>query len=112
RHGVHGHQAFPALGRVPPSLHRKTLMIGLSATTEKRYHSRQFCSWAIPLQSDLAREKEAIMRERFSGSMTALALAGAALSVIISVSVTRTSAQAPVASGRMPTPAAALTTPW
>src|SRR6202521_1446528 len=54
--------------------------------------------------------KETIMRERFSGSMIALAIAGAAVSVVIAVSITRTSAQAPVASGTVPTPA--LTTPW
>jgi hypothetical protein len=47
------------------------------------------------------------MRGRFSGSMIMVAIAGAAVSVVISVSITRgTSAQAPAASGT------ALTTPW
>src|ERR1700720_291843 len=35
------------------------------------------------------------MRERFSGSMITVAIAGVAVSVVISVSITRTSAQAP-----------------
>src|ERR1700719_5009245 len=48
-------------------------------------------------------QKEAIMRERFSGSMITVAIAGAAFSVVISVSITRASAQAPPP---------ALTTPW
>jgi len=47
--------------------------------------------------------KEAIMRERFLSSMITVAIAGAALGTGISVSVTRTSAQAPPP---------ALTTPW
>src|SRR5882724_7096751 len=46
------------------------------------------------------------MRDRFSGSMVAVAIAAAAVSAAISVPVTRTSAQAPAASG------AALKTPW
>src|SRR5438132_5038715 len=50
------------------------------------------------------------MRERFLGSMITVAIAGAAVSVVISVSITRASAQAPVASAT--TPAPALTTPW
>src|SRR6202030_3959889 len=55
-------------------------------------------------------QKEAIMRERFSGSMITVAIAGAAFSVVISVSITRASAQAPVASATPPPPA--MTTPW
>src|SRR6266571_4539033 len=50
------------------------------------------------------------MRERFSGSMITVAIAGAAVSVVISVSITPASAQAPVASATAPDPA--LTTPW
>jgi hypothetical protein len=50
------------------------------------------------------------MRERFSSSMITVAIAGAAVSVVISVLITRTSAQAPVASATAP--ASALTTPW
>src|ERR1700732_4976778 len=50
------------------------------------------------------------MRERFSGSMITVAIAGAAVGAVISVSITRTSAQAPAASAT--TPAQALTTPW
>jgi hypothetical protein len=49
---------------------------------------------------------EVIMRDRFSGSMITLAIAAAAVSAVISVAVTRTSAQAPAASGT------ALKTPW
>jgi len=43
------------------------------------------------------------MRERFSGSLITVAIAGAALGAGFSVSITQTSAQAP---------APALTTPW
>src|SRR5215831_15651462 len=46
------------------------------------------------------------MRERFRDSMITLAISGAAMSVVISVSTTRTWAQAPAASG------AKLMTPW
>ncbi len=46
------------------------------------------------------------MRDRFSASMAAVAIAAAAVSAAISVPVTRTSAQAPAASG------AALKTAW
>jgi hypothetical protein len=46
------------------------------------------------------------MSERFSGSMVAVAIAATAVSVAISVPVSRTSAQAPAASGT------ALKTPW
>jgi hypothetical protein len=48
------------------------------------------------------------MRERFSGSM--ITLAGVAVGVVISVSNTWTSAQAPAASSAAPAPT--LTTPW
>ncbi len=46
------------------------------------------------------------MRERFSGSMVAVAIAATAVSATISVPMSRTSAQAPAASGM------ALKTPW
>jgi hypothetical protein len=46
------------------------------------------------------------MRDRFSGSMVTVAIAAAAVSAAISVPVTRTSAEAPTASGT------ALKTPW
>src|ERR1700732_5606713 len=49
------------------------------------------------------------MRDRFSGAMISVAHAAAA-SAVISVSITRTSAQAPAAS--VAAPAAALKTPW
>jgi hypothetical protein len=42
------------------------------------------------------------MRERFSGSMVAVAIAATAVSAAISVPVSRTSAQAPEASGTAP----------
>ena len=46
------------------------------------------------------------MRERLSGLMITVAIAGAAVGLVISVSITGTSAQAPAASGT------ALKTPW
>ena len=48
------------------------------------------------------------MRERLSGSTIMVAIAGAAVSAVISVSITRTSAQAPAASATAP----ALKTSW
>src|SRR5438876_9376997 len=48
------------------------------------------------------------MRDRFTGSMITVAIAAAAVSAVISVSITRTSAQAPAASVTAP----ALKTPW
>ncbi len=50
------------------------------------------------------------MRDRFSGSMISVTIAVAATSAVISVSITRTSAQAPAAS--VTAPASALKTPW
>src|SRR5436190_9028463 len=50
------------------------------------------------------------MRERLSGSMITVAIAGAAVGVVISASITPASAQAPVASATAPAPM--LTTPW
>ena len=50
------------------------------------------------------------MRERFSGPTITAAIAGAAVSVVISMSVTRAPAQAPIASATVPAPV--LTTPW
>jgi hypothetical protein len=54
------------------------------------------------------------MRGRFSRSMITVAIAAAALSAILSVSITRTSAQAPAASVKAAAPASApaLKTPW
>ena len=52
------------------------------------------------------------MRDRFSGSMTALAIAAAVGGAVISMSITRTSAQAPAASVTAPATAPALKTPW
>jgi hypothetical protein len=54
---------------------------------------------------------EAVMRQ-FSGSMITLAIAPAAASAVILVSVAATSAQAPVLSATAPATAAALKTPW
>jgi hypothetical protein len=67
------------------------------------------------LQQQLARvtcrkAKEAIMSDWFAGSMTRLAIAAAAGSAVISMSIPGTSAQTPATSGAAP--AAALTTPW
>ena len=86
------------------------LMIALSANTEKRYHPASLGFIGNPVAVRRCRQKEAIMRERFSGSMITLAITGAAVSVVISVSITRASAQAPGASAAAPAPA--LTTPW
>jgi hypothetical protein len=59
------------------------------------------------------------MRNRFSRSILTVAIAGVAAGTIVSVSITRTSAQtrtasgtAPAASAKSPTSAAALKTPW
>jgi len=50
------------------------------------------------------------MREKFSGSMITVAVAGAAVGVVMSASMTRSSAQ--VAAASATNPASALTTPW
>jgi len=50
------------------------------------------------------------MRERFSAPTITVAIAGAAVSAIILVSITSTAAQAPVASATPP--AQVLKTPW
>jgi len=50
------------------------------------------------------------MRKKFSGSFITVAIAGATVSAGISMSITRTLAQAPVVSATVPT--AALKTPW
>jgi hypothetical protein len=55
-------------------------------------------------------QKETVMRERFSGSMLIVAISAAA--AVVSVSIDRTSAQAPARSATTPTPAAAPKTPW
>jgi hypothetical protein len=52
------------------------------------------------------------MRERFSGSMIAAAIAVAAGSAVTSVSITQTYAQAPAGSATAAVPGAALKTPW
>src|ERR1700720_4359016 len=52
------------------------------------------------------------MRERFSGSMITVAIAAAAVGAVISVSIDRTSAQAPAGYATAPAPASALKTPW
>jgi hypothetical protein len=62
--------------------------------------------------SNTAGQREAIMRERFSGSMITVAIAAAAVSAVISVSIDRTSAQAPAGYATAPAPAPALKTPW
>ena len=64
----------------------------------------------FPLQSHSARQRETIVRERFSGSMTTVAIAAAA--AVISGAITRASAQAPASSTTAPVPASALKTPW
>jgi hypothetical protein len=68
-----------------------------------------FGQGGFPFQQYTARRKETIMRERrFSGSMMTVAVAA----VVISVSITRMSAQAPAGSGTAAAPATPLKTPW
>ena len=50
------------------------------------------------------------MRQRFSGSITTVAIAGTAVSAVMLVSLTPAPAQAPMASATAPAPT--LTTPW
>jgi hypothetical protein len=57
-------------------------------------------------------KRETTMRDRFLRSTTMVAIAAVAVGAVISSSVTRAPAQAPAASGTVPTPAPALTTPW
>src|SRR5215471_15820440 len=64
----------------------------------------------LPLQQHIARQKETIVRQRFSGSMTTVAIA--AVAAVISGATTRTSAQAPAPSATAPVSASALKTPW
>jgi hypothetical protein len=53
------------------------------------------------------------MRDRFSGSTTTVAIAAAAVSaVVMAVSITRTSAQAPTGSSTAPAASPTLKTPW
>ena len=52
------------------------------------------------------------MREKFSDSMISIAIAAAAAGTVISVPITRASAQAPAASGMTPTASALVKTPW
>jgi hypothetical protein len=85
-------------------------MIGLSANAEKRYDSGWFGFVGNPVYKHAARPKEIIMRETFSGPMITVAIAGAAVSAVIAVPATRTSAQAPAASATAP--AASPKTPW
>src|SRR6266436_4486560 len=83
------------------SFGQMALMIELSANTEKRYHPRSLRFIGVIA---IRHCREAIMRERFSGSMTTVAIAGAAVGVVISASITPASAQA--------APPPALATPW
>src|SRR5258705_348756 len=53
---------------------------------------------------------ETIMREKFSASMITVAITGGAVSTVISVSITRSGAQAPATSTTLPVQA--LKTPW
>jgi hypothetical protein len=59
-----------------------------------------------------SRQKEIIMREKFSGSMTRVAIAMTVGSAVISAPTMRASAQAPAAAGTTPTTSPSLTTPW
>ena len=60
----------------------------------------------------LQRLRETIMHERFVGSTRTTAVVAIAASAIALVSVARTPAQAPAASGAPPAAAPALKTPW
>src|SRR5258708_5126072 len=63
----------------------------------------QCAALIAPYGMSVPGQREAIMRERFSGSTITAAMAGAAVSVVISVSATPASAQAAPP---------ALATPW
>jgi len=52
------------------------------------------------------------MRDSFSGSMIAIAMVGAGLGTVISLSITGSHAQAPATSAPAPTLTTPLTTPW
>jgi len=60
----------------------------------------------ISLQQHAARQREIVMRDRFSGSMVTLAIVAAALVAAVWMPITETSAQTPGVSGT------ALKTPW
>jgi hypothetical protein len=62
------------------------------------------------LQQVTAVQEEIVMRDRFSGSMMTAAVAAAAFSAVVSVSVTGASAQTSV--GAVTAPGPALKTPW
>src|SRR5437763_16905780 len=76
--------------------------------TQKRYDLRRFHGNPVAVPDCTA--KGGMMRERFSGPTITAAIAGAAVSVVVSMSVTRAPAQAPVTSATAP--ARTLTTPW
>jgi hypothetical protein len=63
----------------------------------------------IRCNNALQRRRETAMRDRFSGLTTAVAIAAAAGSAVISVSITPTSGQVPQGASKPPP---ALTTPW
>src|SRR5215470_15641266 len=79
----------------------------LSANTEKRYHLREFPTHTESRRRNTAWHMETIMYERFSVSMTMVAIAAAA---IISGSLGPTAAQVQGPSATAPGPA--LKTPW
>src|SRR5215831_10541974 len=92
-HRIFSHAAFTDCGLRdwPIGEHRKTL-------PSRRFalHCESRCN------KTLRGHEETIMRERFSGSMITVAIAGAAVGIVISVPVTQTSAQAPAAFGTAP----------
>jgi hypothetical protein len=75
-------------------------------TLGRAYEGAVYVVGKILLQVTCSRQKEIVMGDRFSGSIITAAIAAAAVSVVISVSITGTLAQAPAVSG------AALKTPW
>jgi len=75
-------------------------------TLGQAYKGAVYLVGEILLQVTCSRQKEIVMGDRFSGSILTVAIAAAIASAGISLSVTRTSAQAPAVSG------AALKTPW
>src|SRR5207253_9523772 len=98
------------VGRKWPESRR--LALSLTLELESILNNAMICAgfMGIALQYQTARQGEAMMRERFSGPSITAAIAGAAVSVVISMSVTRAPAQAPVTSATAP--ARTLTTPW
>jgi hypothetical protein len=86
---------------------------GAVANAEKALLSRpDFGPWGDPSQQHTEKQREIIMRERFSGLMVRVAVAAVAASAAVSVLTTTASAQASAAPGATPAATPSLKTPW